>query len=149
MKRINSSLAAALCIGVIASLSMPAMAEHPAGDTCSDIRWNAELLKMYPRAPAACQEVAVRNGRKFARFTGKVTTVDGGQVSVRFLNVAGDPGREIQIKPGADARVELAGKRVAYSTLLKDDVLTFWVPESQVGVISDPDDKASSTIIVK
>lgn len=149
MKRISVSLATLLGIGVLANLPVPALAEHPAGDTCSDIRWNAELLKMYPRAPAACQEVALRNGKKFARFTGKVTSIDGGQVSVRFLNVAGDPGREIQLKPGADSKVEMDGKRVGYSTLRKDDVLTFWVPESQVGVISDPDDKASSTIILK
>jgi hypothetical protein len=126
-----------------------AMAEHPAGPTCMDILWNADFLKAYPRAPAACQEVAVRNGKNYARFTAKVTSVGSDAVIVRFLNSSGDPGREIQLKPGPNARVEVAGKKVEYSKLHKDDVLTLWVPERQLGAVSDPDDTASSTIVLK
>jgi len=44
--------------------------------------------------------------------------------------------------------VEIDGKKVEYSTLKKGDVLTFWVPEHQLGVISDPDDTAASTILL-
>ena len=44
--------------------------------------------------------------------------------------------------------LELAGKKVDYSKLKKNDVLTFWVPELALGVISDPDDTASSTIVL-
>jgi hypothetical protein len=149
MKRLHVIAASAMLMGVGTFGALTATAAHPAGDTCMDIQWSAELLKMYPRAPAACQEVAVRHGKKYARFTGKVTAVAPDVVTVRFLNVAGDPGREIQLKPGQDAKVEMAGKKVEYSKLQKDDVLTFWVPEQQVGVISDPDDKAASTIILK
>src|SRR5512134_3668449 len=81
--------AAALVAGVTALGGTTAMAEHPAGPTCMDIQWNAELLKSFPRAAAACQEVAVRNGKKFARFTAKVTEVAPDTVKVRFLTSAG------------------------------------------------------------
>ena len=143
-------MAAAAMLACVAGLgASTAMAQHPAGPTCMDIQWNAEFLKAYPRAAAACQEVAVRNGKKYARFTAKVTAVAAGAVTVRFLSSYGEPGREIQLKPGPNARVDIAGKKVQYSELKKDDVLTLWVPERQLGVISDPDDTASSTIVLQ
>jgi hypothetical protein len=125
-----------------------ARAEHPPGPACMDINWNAQLLKSFPRAPAACQEVVVRNDKKFARFEAKVTAVGTDTVAVRFLNVAGDPGREVTIKPSPNARVSIGGKKVEYSKLQKGDKLTFWVPEHEVGVVSDPDETAASTIIL-
>jgi hypothetical protein len=125
-----------------------ALAEPPAGPQCKDIQWNAELLKSFPRAAVVCQEVAVRDGKKFARFTAKVTSVTAEAVKVRFLTSAGNEEREISLKPGDGARVEMKGKKVDYSTLRKNDVLTFWVPEHQLGVISDPDDTAASSIVL-
>jgi len=135
-----------LCVTSLGPLT--AMAQHPAGPTCMDIQWNAEFLKAYPRAPAACQEIAVRNGKNFARFTAKVTSVKSDNVTVRFLSSGGEQGREMSLEPGPNARVEIAGKKIDYSKLRKDDVLTFWVPERALGVISDPDDTASSTIVL-
>lgn len=143
-------MAAAAMLACVAGLgASTAMAEHPAGPTCMDIQWNAEFLKAYPRAPAACQEVAVRHGKKYARFTAKVMTVGPDAVTVRFLSSSGEEGREIQLKPGPNARVEIGGQKVEYSKLQKNDVLTLWVPERQLGVISDPDDTASSTIVLQ
>ena len=125
-----------------------AAAAPPAGPQCADIQWNAELLKSFPRAAVVCQEVAVRDGKKFARFTAKVTAVEPKAVKVRFLTPAGNEERELSLKPGANSHVEIDGKKVEYSTLKKGDVLTFWVPEHQLGVISDPDDTAASTILL-
>jgi hypothetical protein len=90
----------------------------------------------------------VRNGKNFGRFTAKVTAVGTDAVKVRFLTADGNPEREISLKPGPDARVELSGKKVEYSQLKKGDVLTFWVPEGQLGVISDPDATAASTMVL-
>lgn len=149
MKRILKTMSAvAMLAGITLLAAGPSRAEHPAGPACQDITWNAALLKAFPRAPAACQEVVVRGGKKYACFNTKVTAVAPGAVTVRFLNVAGDPGREITLKPGLNARVEIDGKKVEYSNLKKDDQLTFWVPERTVGVISDPDDTAESTIVL-
>jgi len=125
-----------------------AVAEPPTGPQCMDVQWNAELLKSFPRAAVVCQEVVVRNGRKFARFAAKVMSVTPDTVKVRFLTTAGNEEREISLKPGEGARVEMKGKKVEYSTLRKSDILTFWVPENQLGVISDPDDTAASSIVL-
>ena len=149
MKRKLWTIASAVMLASMGFLDAgPARAEHPAGPACEDITWNAALLKAFPRAPAACQEVVVRDGKKYARFNAKVTAVAPDTVTVRFLNVAGDPGREITLKPGPDARIEIGGKKVKYATLKKDDELTFFVPEQTAGVISDPDDTAASTIVL-
>lgn len=116
--------------------------------TCFNIKWNAGLLKSFPRAPAACQEVVKSNGTQYARFDATITEVDKDGVSVRFLNVAGDPGREMRLKPGANAMVRIGDRKVDYSKLSKGDKMTFWVPEDRIGVISDPSDTAESTIVI-
>jgi hypothetical protein len=145
--RIAALAAMLACVAALGATT--AQAEHPTGPVCMDILWNADLLKAFPRAPAMCQEIAVRDGKKFARFTAKVTAVAPDVVKVRFLTSSGSPEREIALKPGPNARVEMNGEKVEYSKLQKGDVLTFWVPEKQLGVISNPDDTASSTIILK
>lgn len=148
MRHSYQTAAAALLACVAALGASTARAEHPSGPACMDIKWNAQFLKSFPRAPAACQEVVVRNDKKFARFDAKVIAVGRDTVAVRFLNVAGDPGREVKIKPNPDGRVSMGGKKVEYSKLQKGDKLTFWVPEREVGVVSDPDETAASTIIL-
>jgi hypothetical protein len=149
MNRKVKTLTAAALVACLTGLGgAMAMAAPPAGPTCMDIQWNAELLKSFPRAAVVCQEVAVRDGKKFARFNAKVTAVSPKAVTVRFLTPAGNEEREISLKPGANSHVEMNGKKVEYSTLHKGDVLTFWVPEHQLGVISDPDDTAASTILL-
>ena len=145
--KIAAAVAFLVCVTALGSLPATA-AEHPAGPTCMDIKWNAEFLKNYPRAPVACQEIAVRDGKKFARFDGEVTAVAPDHVKVKFLNVVGQADREITIKPATNSRVEINGKKVKYSELKKGDKLTFWVPEAQLGVISDPEDTAASEIIM-
>ncbi len=148
--KVKISAAAVMLACATALVSLPATAAvHPAKATCMDIKWNVELLKNYPRAPTACQEIVVRDGKKYARFEANVITVTPDRVTVRFLNVVGHEGRELAIKPGPGATVEIAGKKVEYANLKKGDKLTFMVPEEQLGVISDPDETAASEIIVK
>lgn len=146
VKMLTAATVAACMTGLGAST---AMAEPPAGPACADIQWNAELLKSFPRAAVVCQKVVVRNGKKFARFSAKVTDVTPEAVKVRFLTSAGNEERELSLRPGPKSRVEIKGKKVEYASLRKNDVLTFLVPESQLGVISDPDDTAASTIVLE
>jgi len=149
MDRKMKILTTAILVACVTGLGgATAMAEPPTGPQCADIQWNADLLKSFPRAAVVCQEVAVRDGKKFARFTAKVTEVKPEAVKVRFLTSAGNEEREISLKPGDGSRVEMKGKKVEYSKLKKNDVLTFWVPEHQLGVISDPDDTAASSIVL-
>jgi len=146
--KIAATAAMLACVGML-GISVATAEEHPAKPTCMDIKWNADLLKRYPRAAVGCREVAVRDGKNYARFEAKVkaNTPDG--VTLEVMNVAGKPDHEITIKPGSEATVEIEGKKVPYAKVVKGDKLTFWVPESRVGVISDPDATAASEIIMK
>jgi hypothetical protein len=138
---------------VVASATVHGVATAAAPDPafsskCSNIRWNAALLKKYPGAPSGCREIVVRDGKKFARFDAKVVTVNPDGVSVRFVDSFGNPGRVIKIQAGKDARVDIAGEKVEYAKLKKDQKMSFYIPEATLGVISDPTDLASSKIIV-
>jgi hypothetical protein len=146
--KLTAAGAILVCVAALGT-SMAISADAPVALKCSDITWNAELLAKYPRTPAACLEVAVRDGKKYARFEAKVMAVGAESVTVQFLNVAGQKGRPISIQPSATGRVDVDGQKIPYSQLVKGQKITFWVPESRVGVISDPNDTAESTIIMK
>jgi hypothetical protein len=142
-----------IAAAVVSSATLLGVARAAAPDPavsskCSDIKWNAELLKKYPGAPAGCQEIVVRDGKKFARFDAKVITVNPDGVSVRFVDTYGNPGRVIKIQAGKDARVDISGEKVEYAKLKKDQKMSFYIPEATLGVISDPTDLAASKIIV-
>ncbi|HZF14306.1 MAG TPA: hypothetical protein VE046_00030 [Steroidobacteraceae bacterium] len=146
------STAAAAVLAIVAALGATAAvsADEPAAKLkCSDILWNGELLAKYPKAPAACQEVAVRDGKKYARFTANVTSVSADTVKLKFTNVVGMEGRELSVKPKAGAMVTIEGKKIAFAKLQRGDVLTFWIAENRVGVISDPADTVESEIELK
>jgi hypothetical protein len=140
--------AAVIWSGTLLTTSAAMAAEAEANSRCADIKWNAALLKKYPNAPAGCQEIVVKDGKKFAKFDATVVTVNPDGVSVRFLDPYGNPGRIMKIQAGKDARVDIAGEKVEYAKLKKDQKMTFYIPESTLGVISDPTDSASSKIVV-
>ena len=146
--KITAAAAALACVTALGTVTATAAEPAPAYK-CIDIVYKPELTKMYPRIAAGCQEVVVRDGKKYARFTAKVTGVGNGQVRVQFLNVVGHEGNEIAIKPNPKATVEIEGKKVSPSKLQKGDVLTFWVPESRIGVISAPEDEEMSEIVAE
>jgi hypothetical protein len=59
-----------------------------AKETCANIEWSAAFLKDYPQAPAACRQVIVKDGVKFATFDGKVSKVGHEFVQVKVCDVA-------------------------------------------------------------
>jgi hypothetical protein len=143
-----------IAAAVISSATLLGVATAAAPDQavsakCADIRWNAALLKKYPSAPAGCQEIVVKDGKKFARFDATVVAINPDGVSVRFVDAYGNPGRVIKIQAGKDARVDIAGEKVEYDKLKKDQKMSFYIPEATLGVISDPADKEASTIVVQ
>jgi hypothetical protein len=145
-----SQLVAAALVwsGTLLTTSTATAQDTPANSKCADIKWNAALLKKYPNAPAGCQEIVVKDGKKFAKFDATVVAVNADGVSVRFMSAYGNPGRIMKIQAGKDARVDIAGEKVEYAKLKKDQKMTFYIPESTLGVISDPTDSASSKIVV-
>lgn len=132
----------------IAAASGTAMAQRATGQGCLDMQWHPDLLRALPRIAVACQEVAVKDGRKFARFRGRVTENGTDRVTVEFMNVAGTPGRPVTLLHDPKATVQVNGKDVPYKSLRRGDEMTFWVPESRIGVFHDPGAAEVSTLVL-
>lgn len=145
---------AALVAAAVMGSAAPAFAADPpkaVGPTCNTITYDQEFLKAYPRAPAACQEVVESNGKRAARFTAKVAKVQKDHVQLQFMNSMGaliDPPMTLTLLPQAGQTLQINGKPVAYDKLSKGDKVDFWIPEKQLGVITNPGASAVSTIVI-
>lgn len=140
-------------LGVLGlALASPSFAADKAvGAGCSNVTFNAEFLKAYPRAPAACQEVVTKDGKKVVRFTAQVSKVTKDHFQLVFLNAVGkpiEPAQTLTLIPQAGQKLTVDGKQVAYAELRKGDKLDFWVPENDVGAYLDPASTALHTIVL-
>jgi hypothetical protein len=114
----------------------------PAPQTsCSDIQWSPAFLKEYPKAPAACRAIIVKDGVKFATFNGKVSKVGHNYVQVAITDVAGYPISTIAFQIGAGGAVTVNNEVEKVSELKVDDQLTFWVREGAFGISPTLTDK--------
>ena len=136
---------AAVATGLCAA-SMTGTAAEP-NSACSTMVYHKSFLDQYPRAPAVCRQVDLKNGVKSAKFTGKIVKRDKGSITVQFLNVAGDPVAGMEpatFTPAEGATLTVNGKTTKYSDVKDGDTLNFWVSENRAGILTDLDsDKAS------
>jgi hypothetical protein len=103
-------------------------------EACSNIEWNPDFLKDYPKAPAACREVVVKDGIKFATFNGKVSKVGHNFVQVEISDVSDYPIGTIAFQIGSGGTVTVNDKVEKVKDLQTGDQLTFWVREARFGV---------------
>jgi hypothetical protein len=124
-------------------------ADRP-GAGCNNFVFNVEFLKAYPRAPAACQEVVVRDGVKVVRFSAEVRKAATDHFQIAFLNAVGRPLDDTTLTfiPQAGQMIEVNGKKIAVGDLRRGDKLDFWVPENSAGAFLDRDGKALHTIVL-
>jgi len=113
---------------------------------CMKIKWNAQFLKEHPRAPAGCQDVAVKNGQKYAKFSGTVKAINGNEATVAMKNVAGTEGNTIKVNTTSGAAVTINGKEMKASDLKVGDNLNFYVKEGEFG--ASPSLEAASSPMV-
>jgi hypothetical protein len=100
---------------------------------CANIKWSAAFLKDCPTAPAACREVIVKDGVKFAAFNGKVSKVGQEFVQVEVSDDANNPISTIAFQIGVGGKVTMNNKVEGVRDLKVGDLLTFWVREGQFG----------------
>jgi hypothetical protein len=103
-------------------------------ESCSAIEWSPAFLKEYPKAPAACREVTVKDGVKFAKFNGKVSKVGHHFVQVEISDVADIPISTIAFEIGTGGRITMGDTVEKVKDLKVGDTLTFWVREGQFGI---------------
>ncbi len=118
-------------------------------DACMKIKWNAQFLKEHPRAPAGCQEVDTRNGVKYAKFSGTVKSIAGGQATVAMKNVAGTEGTTIKVDTNTGGMVTINGKETKASELKVGDNLNFYVKEGDFGASPTMAPAATTTVTPK
>lgn len=142
-----SAVAALTCF---AMASAHAQAPSRPGAGCNNFVFNAEFLKAYPRAPAACQEVVMRDGAKVVHFTAEVRKAAADHIQLAFLNAVGRPldGSSMTLIPRAGQTVEVNGKVIPITDVRRGDKLDFWVPENAVGAYLDRSSKALTTIVL-
>jgi hypothetical protein len=118
---------------MIFAADTPPTVEAPK-ESCANIEWNSAFLKEYPTAAAACRQVIVKDGVKFATFDGKVAKVGSQFVEVAVSDVAGTAISTIAFQIGKGGRVTINDKVEKVKDLKVGDQLTFWVREGRFGI---------------
>jgi hypothetical protein len=151
MKSITSIAVSSALVCAAALLAPVSQAADPKAPSCFDVTFDAEFLAAYPRAAAACQEVVQKGGKRAVRFSATVAKVKKDHVQLVFLNALGkpiEPTQTLTLLPQSGQTLRVNGKDVSYDKLSKGDKVDFWIPEKTLGVISNPDATAVSTIVL-
>lgn len=114
----------------------------------SNITFSHEFLSHYPRAGGACREVKVENGHKWARFDADVVRVRGNRVTANFVDRFDKSLGTITFDAAKDARVEVNGRQMRFSSLKRGDKLSFWMPEERVGFYAEPGSSETTKLAV-
>jgi hypothetical protein len=146
MNNLQSLLLCAITVPVSAFAAEAPLAVDTPSNSCANIQWNSAFLKEMPKAAAACREVTVKDGIKYAKFNGKVSKVGNNFVQVEVSDVADIPISTIAFQTGVGGRITLNDKIIKVADLRLGDKLTFWVHEGQFGISPTLTDQPMSII---
>jgi hypothetical protein len=131
--RVRMTLVALVALPLVA-----AAADEEKMSCLNNFTFSQDFLHRHPKAGAACREVTMKNGEKWARFDARVAALKGQDVTVDFLDTFDKPIETMTFTAPKDARVVVNGQEMTYSALGKGDKLSFWVPESRAGFYAEP-----------
>jgi len=107
--------------------------------SCQAVHWNTQLLTTYPWAVAACQEVVMLNGEKWARFEADFKGMNpDGSFNAMFVDRQNRQQQSIALMPNPGQMVLLDDREYAFSSLRNDQRLNFYVPEGMYGFTVTP-----------
>jgi hypothetical protein len=113
---------------------------------CSDLTFSKGFLAKYPKAPAACIEARTYNGKKYAKFDGKVYLKEGDSMTIQVHNVAGDTLNAITVQPSQTATLLVNGKQEKFSDLKVGDPISIWVSQDRFSFYSAPGTSAGKVV---
>jgi hypothetical protein len=96
---------------------------------CSSLHFSKEFLNRYPKAPAACQEARIYQGKTYMKVKGKLYVADKPALSFAFEDTYGNALGTVTLK-NPRLRVIIDGKPTTIDQVSIDQDLTFWVPDS-------------------
>jgi hypothetical protein len=99
---------------------------------CSDLKFSASFLLMYPKAPAACLDGRVYNGTRYAKFRAEVYISDPSFMTVQLLDVTGAMVTTFSFRPAPDQGVHVNGQLRKFHDMAVGEVLTIWVSEDRM-----------------
>ena len=138
----------ALVVCGAAAAPLLSAAQEPEKLSCiKDVVYSQQFLAKYPRAPAGCREVELRDGQKWIRFEARVVKVDGNQMTADFIDNHDQTIATLTFQAGPNAMVQVDGRDTKYKNLKSGDDLTLWVPESRFGFYSNPKPSTQLTLI--
>lgn len=148
MNHKQTTIAALFFAGLIGSSTLAAQdalnrseLPRPSEDltSCQDVDWNETLMTRYPWVMDSCQEVINVDGQNWARFEAEFEGMNrDGTFDVDFLNRRGRSLGVVSLRPGADQTVLLDNREYAFSQLLDNQKLNFYVPEGAYGFAVEP-----------
>jgi len=110
---------------------------------CTDFKFSADFLRLYPRAPAACVEGRELNGVRWARFDARVFLTGPDFTTVRLLNRAGHTVDTFSFRAPDSAQILMDGHPEPLRNVRRGQRITFWVPEHHLeahGLLSSTDE---------
>lgn len=128
----------ACLLALMTPLAALAADEPPKSASCFEIRYSAEILERYPMAPAICEEVVEKDGKKYARMDAVVIGRDRDVVTVGFQNVFGTKVMELDMQPAPDSTLSINGKETKWSDVKRGDKVRFYLPERAFGFVTSP-----------
>lgn len=137
MNRIAVWSSAVLLVG----LSGPVLAQTV---SCDEVQWKQEVLGTYPNIAKACQEVVVRDGKRYVRVEGTVKRIVG-DVAVIRLEGTND---EISVSPKTSSFFTAANTRIEGKDLNVGQKLRFYLPEERIAVVPSVEEPAVTEIPV-
>ena len=124
---------------LVAAPLVGAATDQPKLNCVKDITYNPKFLQDYPNAPAACREVVMKDGQKWARFEAHVVKVNGKNVTADVKDAYDNTISTVTFTSASpNERVLVDGSPTAYSSLQKGQILTFWVPDNVMGFYATP-----------
>lgn len=107
--------------------------------TCiRDVVYSPQFLQRYPRAPAACREVVMKDGQKWIRFEAEVLSVRGDQVTANFIDEFNRVIATLTFVADPTAPVIVNGLEMTYKSIMNGDTLSFWMAENRYGFYGSP-----------
>jgi hypothetical protein len=115
---------------IAASIALPgsAQAESTAVGSCSEVRWRPDIIAKYPDITKSCVGVVERDGKRYVKLSGKVTEKTSDSVTVLLDHTK----THMLWQPMTGDMVSIEGKDVPAMSVMKDQKLRFYLPESQV-----------------
>lgn len=128
-----------LIIIVLGGAPLGALAEEAPKLSCiKDITYSQEFLARYPKAGAACREVVMKDGKKWARFDADVVDVRGNQVTANFIDQYKQSLAMLTFTAAPEARLTIDGKEAKFSELRSGDTISVWMSDTRMGFYAKP-----------